>query len=160
MNISILYLTGEYVAQSESCSECYSKCYVTFTFGIVPSQCPSSGDGSTWSPKSGCLKMLKRTQPQRNKSTINLSGSLKVVLFILTLMGHQISLSLIGMDSMVLCARLRYTPDYLTPGICLLINPGTEKMMSFPAKSSQLCHDKPLEHRPKGSYCTKCKDGW
>ena len=82
--------------------------------------------------------MLKRTLPQWNKSTINLSGSIKVVLFILTLMGHEMSLSLIGMDSMVLCAHLRYSPDYLTPGICHLINPATEKMMSFPAKSSQL----------------------
>ena len=41
----------------------------------------------------------------------------------------------IGVESMVTRAGLRYTRDYLTPGICSLIKPAaTEKMMSFRAK--------------------------
>ena len=43
--------------------------------------------------------------------------------------------SVIGMESMVTHARLRYIRDYLTPGICSLIKPAAmEKMMLFPAK--------------------------
>ena len=41
----------------------------------------------------------------------------------------------IGVESMVTRAGLRYTRDYLTPGICRLIKPAAmEKMMSFRAK--------------------------
>ena len=42
---------------------------------------------------------------------------------------------LIGMESMVTRARLRYTRDYLTSGICSLINPiATETLMLFTTK--------------------------
>ena len=41
----------------------------------------------------------------------------------------------IGMESMVKCARLRYTGGNLTPDICSLIKPAAiEKLMPFPTK--------------------------
>ena len=41
----------------------------------------------------------------------------------------------IGVESMVTRAGLRYTRDYLAPGICSLIKPAAmEKLMSFRAK--------------------------
>ena len=41
----------------------------------------------------------------------------------------------IGMEGTVSCAHLGYTQDYLTPGICSLIEPNAmEKLMSFPTK--------------------------
>ena len=41
----------------------------------------------------------------------------------------------IGVESVVTHAGLRYTRDYLTPGICSLIKPAAmEKAMSFRAK--------------------------
>ena len=43
--------------------------------------------------------------------------------------------SAIGMESMVTHAHLRHTQDYLTPGICSLIDPAAmEKLMPFPTK--------------------------
>ena len=42
----------------------------------------------------------------------------------------------IGMESMVTRARLRYTRDYLPPGICSLIKPAAmAKLISFPVKT-------------------------
>ena len=42
---------------------------------------------------------------------------------------------MIGVESMVTCTGLRYTQDYLTPGLCSLIKPtAMEKLMSFCAK--------------------------
>ena len=42
---------------------------------------------------------------------------------------------MIGVESMVTRTGLRYTRDYLTPGICSLIKPAAmEKLISFRAK--------------------------
>ena len=44
-------------------------------------------------------------------------------------------MSVIGMESMVTRARLRYTRDYLAPGMCSLIKPAAiETLTQFPAK--------------------------
>ena len=46
-----------------------------------------------------------------------------------------ITAPVIGAESMVTRARLRYTRDYLTPGICSVIKPAAmDKLMPFPAK--------------------------
>ena len=48
----------------------------------------------------------------------------------------------IGMEVMVSLAHLRYTRDYLTPGICGLIKPvAMEQHMSFPDKIHQVMSD-------------------
>ena len=45
------------------------------------------------------------------------------------------TVSVIGMGSMVIHARLHYTRDYLPPGICNLIKPAAlAKLISFPTK--------------------------
>ena len=60
-----------------------------------------------------------------------------VVMLILTPMiaKFPITVSVIGMESMVTRACLRYTQDFLTPGIYSLIKPAArDKLMPFPTK--------------------------
>ena len=61
------------------------------------------------------------------------------------------NLKVIGIEGMVTRARLRYTQDYLMPGICSLIKPiAMEKSMPFPTKIHRVmlwltfCHISPF----------------
>ena len=65
----------------------------------------------------------------------NLNKSCDVAFDSKNLWNLPLTVPMIGVESMVTHAGLRYTRDYLTPGICNLIKPAAmEKLMSFGAK--------------------------
>ena len=85
-----------------------------------------------------CLKPLKGILPQQNIFTMNLRTSLTIVILLLTpMIGgiNQKTVPMIGMESMVIRAPLRYTRDCLPSGICSLIKPAAmANLISFPSK--------------------------
>ena len=100
MNVNYLHVKGYYGARGNGRLTCYSHCYVTWyplTIWILTSQCQSSRDVEfvirnlrTLIP--GSFNAAKTIIPQSNMFTVDLCTAFKVMLLILTAMGHQISI--------------------------------------------------------------------
>ena len=127
MNDSILYLEYEYCAWSESSFAYYTHCYVMWC---------NDGNCRLTMPiiKGGCARdLLPHTfNISEFKSVKKNSTTIKHLQWICIIEGCNVPINDASVfnESMVTCAHLRYTQDYLMPGIYSLIKPAAvEKLM-------------------------------
>ena len=132
--------SGQYCARSESCSACYSHCYITqcpsMTGIVVKRRCARDAVPPTFNI--GVFNSGKNnftTIKEINNESVNLIDNFNLEVDTSDWWNFQWTVKAFGMESMIARARLRFTRDYLATGICSLIKPpDTETLMPFPTK--------------------------
>ena len=138
VNVDILNLNFEYGTRNESRFACYSHCYVTWC-PLTKGRC--ARDALPQAFDIGVFKYVNNsiTTKYIYNESANLNDNCDDAFDNNDWCYHPKSVQVIGMDSMVRRARLRYKRDYLPPGIWSLIQPAAmAKFISFPTKITRV----------------------
>ena len=129
VNLTILHSNGEYDAWSESRFTCYSYCYVTWyllTTIKSPHNGRHQGTWNAWSANWNLGIQTRQHQFDPNETWLQWICDLRRQLCLYFHINGYLLSNWNGAshwhgDNMVSHTRLRYTRDYLTPGICSFI---------------------------------------